>query len=63
MAGRGGLGHLAGINMIRINLVDNTTSVMHIDFHVVPVTNGKDFACVPEGILPLRAVIGAFPQG
>ncbi|MGA2035349.1 MAG: hypothetical protein ABSG68_24130 [Thermoguttaceae bacterium] len=43
--------------MIRINLVDDTTSVKHVDFHVVPVTNDKDFACVPVGLLPLRAVM------
>jgi len=29
----------------------------HIDFLVVPVTNDKDFACIPDGILPLPAVI------
>ena len=43
--------------MIRINLVDNTTSVKHVDFRLVPVTDDKDFACVPEGILPLRAIM------
>jgi hypothetical protein len=38
-----------GMNMIRIDLVDNTSSVKHVDFHVVPVTNDKDsylVACV-----------------
>ncbi len=43
--------------MIRIDLVDNTTSVKHIDFQVVPVTNDKDFACFPDGVLPLRSVM------
>ncbi|MGO9108641.1 MAG: hypothetical protein ACLP9L_05350 [Thermoguttaceae bacterium] len=43
--------------MIRIDLVDNTTSVKHIDFRVVPVTNDKDFACIPDGILPFSAVM------
>jgi hypothetical protein len=43
--------------MIRIDLVDDTTSVKHVDFRVVPVTNDKDFACVPDGILPLRDVV------
>src|SRR5208282_5419668 len=45
------------MDTIRINLVDYTTSMKHVDFLVVPVTNEIDFACVPEGILPLRAVI------
>jgi hypothetical protein len=39
--------------MIRINLVDYTTSVKHVDFLVVPVTNDEDFACIPDGVLPL----------
>lgn len=43
--------------MIRINLVDYTTSMKHVDFRLVPVTTDKDFACVPDGILPLRAVM------
>jgi hypothetical protein len=43
--------------MIRINLVDNTTPVKHVDFLVVPVTNDKGFTCVPEGVLPLGAVV------
>ena len=43
--------------MIRIDLVDNTASVKHIDFRVVPVTTAKDFACVPDGLLPLRVVM------
>jgi hypothetical protein len=42
--------------VIRINLVDNTTSVKHVDFLVVPVTNDKDFGCFPDGVLPLGAV-------
>ena len=45
------------MNMIRINLVDNTTSVKHVDFRVVPVTNDKDFACIPDGTLPVRDVV------
>jgi hypothetical protein len=45
------------MNMIRINLVDNTAGVKHIDFRVVPATNDKDFACVPAGILPLRSIM------
>jgi hypothetical protein len=45
------------MNMIRINLVDNTTSVKHVDFLVLPVTNDKDFGCVPDGILSLRAAM------
>ena len=43
--------------MIRIDLIDNTNSVKHVDFLVVPVTDNKDFTCIPDGILPLRAVI------
>jgi hypothetical protein len=43
--------------MIRINLVDNTASIKHVDFNLVPVTNEEDFACTPAGILSLRAVM------
>jgi hypothetical protein len=43
--------------MIRINLVDNSTKVRYIDFLVLPVTSDKDFACVPEGFMPLPAVM------
>ncbi len=43
--------------MIRIDLVDNTASVKHVDFHVVPVTKEREFQCSPEGILPLRRVV------
>jgi len=43
--------------MIRIDLVDNTASVKHIDFCVVPVTEQKDFTCIPDGILPLHSVM------
>jgi hypothetical protein len=46
-----------GLNMIRIDLVDNTSSVKHVDFRVVPVTKDEDFACIPEGILPLHDVM------
>src|SRR5580704_15653911 len=44
-------------NMLRIDLVDKTNSVKHVDFHVVPVTTKKDFTCIPAGILPRRIVI------
>jgi hypothetical protein len=43
--------------MIRIDLVDNTASVKHVDFQVVPVTKAREFQCSPEGILPLRSVV------
>jgi len=43
--------------MIGIDLVDNTASVKHIDFRVVPVTKERDFRCSPEGILPLPSVV------
>ena len=43
--------------MIRIDLVDKTNSIKHIDFNVVPVTEEKDFACIPEDILPFRSVV------
>jgi hypothetical protein len=43
--------------MIRIDLLDNTASVKHIDFFVVPVAQQKDFTCIPDGILPLRSVV------
>jgi hypothetical protein len=43
--------------MIRIDLVDNTNNVKHVDFHVVPVTAKKDFTCIPAGIMPLRIVV------
>ncbi len=43
--------------MIRIDLVDDSTSVKHINFLVVPVTSDKDFACNPDGILPFSAVL------
>jgi hypothetical protein len=33
-----------GAAIIRIDLVDKTASVKHVEFQVVPVTNGKDFA-------------------
>jgi hypothetical protein len=42
--------------MIRIDLVDSTASVKHVDFLVVPVTKDKDFTCIPNGILSLRSV-------
>lgn len=43
--------------MIRIDLVDKTASVKHVDFQVVPVTKESEFLCSPEGILPLRSVV------
>jgi hypothetical protein len=43
--------------MIRIDLVDNTDKLKHVDFHVVPVTTEKDFTCIPDGVLPLRSVV------
>ena len=43
--------------MIRIDLVDNTASIKHIDFCVVPVTQQKDFTCDPDGTLSLRSVV------
>jgi hypothetical protein len=43
--------------MIRIDLVDDTTSVKHIDFKTVPITKGNEFRCSPEGILPLRSIV------
>jgi hypothetical protein len=43
--------------MIRIDLVDNTAVVKHVEFHVVPVVTEEDFACTPDGLLPLRAAI------
>ena len=43
--------------MIRIDLVDNTASVKHVEFLVVPVSGAKDFTCIPDGILPLHSVV------
>jgi hypothetical protein len=43
--------------VIQINLVDNTASVKHVEFFVVPVAGVKDFACVPDALLPLRAAV------
>ena len=43
--------------MIRIDLIDDTNSVKHVDFRVVPVTTKKDFTCIPDGILPRRIVM------
>jgi len=43
--------------VIRINLVDDTTSVKHIDFKLVPVTKETEFCCSSEGILPLANVV------
>ena len=45
------------MNMIRIDLVDDTTSVKHIDFKRVPVTKETEFSCIPEGVLPLGSVV------
>ena len=43
--------------MIRIDLVDNTAKLKHVDFHLVPVTTEEDFTCIPDSILPLRSVV------
>jgi hypothetical protein len=43
--------------MIQIDLVDNSTSVKHIDFKKVPVTKESEFSCSPEDILPLDRVV------
>jgi len=43
--------------MIRIDLVDHTDKIKHVDLRVVPVTTEKDFTCIPDGILPLRSVV------
>ena len=43
--------------MIRIDLVDKTNSVKHVDFRVLPVIKKKDFTCIPPGIMPLRIVM------
>ena len=43
--------------MIRIDLVDKTNNIKHIEFNVVPVAEEKDFTCIPFDILPLRSVV------
>ena len=43
--------------MIRIDLVDKTASLKHVEFRVLPVVKGKDFKCIPDGILPFRSVV------
>jgi len=43
--------------VIRIDLVDDTSSVKHIEFQVVPVTKETDYCCSPEGILPLSSIV------
>jgi hypothetical protein len=43
--------------VIRIDLVDDTTSVKHIDFRVIPVSKETDFLCSPEDILPLGNIV------
>jgi hypothetical protein len=43
--------------MIRIDLVDKTNNIKHIEFNVVPVTEETDFTCIPINILPLRSVV------
>ena len=43
--------------MIRIDLVDDTTSVKHIDFKRIPVTKQTEFRCSPEGVLPLCNIV------
>jgi hypothetical protein len=48
---------LEGTTMIRIDLVDDTTSVKHIDFKKIPITKDTEFRCSPEGVLPLRSIV------
>ena len=48
---------LGGKMVIRIDLVDNSTSVKHIDFKKVPVTKASQFHCNPDGVLPLDSVV------
>lgn len=43
--------------MIRIDLVDKTAKLKHVEFRVVPVITEADFTCIPDGILPLRRVV------
>jgi hypothetical protein len=43
--------------MIRIDLVDKTNKLKHIEFQVVPVTEEKDYTSIPEDILPHRSVV------
>jgi hypothetical protein len=43
--------------MIRIDLVDDTNKLKHVDFLAVPITTEEDFTCIPDGILPLRSVV------
>jgi hypothetical protein len=43
--------------MIRIDLVDKTNKLKHIEFNVVPVTEKKDFTCIPEDLLSLDSVV------
>jgi hypothetical protein len=43
--------------MIQIDLVDKTNKLKHVEFNVVPVTEKKDFTCVPEDILSFRSVL------
>jgi hypothetical protein len=43
--------------LIRIDLVDNSTSVKHVDFRKLPVTKESEFCCSPEGVLPLDTVV------
>ena len=43
--------------MIRIDLVDKTNNIKHIEFNVVPVTEENDFTCIPINILPLRSIV------
>jgi hypothetical protein len=42
--------------MIRIDLVDRTNNIKHIEVQVVPVAEEHEYPCVPEGILPFRSV-------
>ena len=49
--------HSGDTIVIRIDLVDDTTSVKHIDFKKVPVTKEIEFRCSPERVLPLRSIV------
>jgi hypothetical protein len=43
--------------MIRIDLVDKTNKLKHIEFQVVPVTEEQDYTSIPEDVLPFRSVV------
>jgi hypothetical protein len=43
--------------MIRIDLVDKTNKLKHVEFNVVPVTEKKDFTCIPDDLLSLDSAV------